>query len=79
MSSVTNIRVCRCLRGVEDYWPSDQVEELLTVQHIAIFLRAVKNALANTECSLPPPLSETGSRPPDVRTVRERFCAMRAK
>ena len=79
MSSIANIRVFRGLRGVQDYWPSDQIKELLAVQHIAIFPRAVKNALAKTECSLPPPLSETGSSPPDVRTVRERFCARRAK
>ena len=33
-------------------------------------------AVANTECFVPP-LSTTGSFPPDVKTVRERFCAIR--
>src|SRR5262249_56806045 len=42
MSGIANIGVFRCLRGIEDDWPSDQVEELLTVQHIGIFLEGLQ-------------------------------------
>jgi hypothetical protein len=38
MSSIANIGVFRCLGGVEDHGPSDQVKELLAIQYIAIIL-----------------------------------------
>src|SRR5262249_23338946 len=38
MVGIGNIGVFRWLRGNEDDWPSDQVEELLTLQPNAIFL-----------------------------------------